>query len=319
MFPVIYSDDFLQHETGAFHPETAGRLTAIKLALTQTGWANQIEWRSPTPIDVRSPLTWIERVHDREYIGRVEQISKNGGGLLDPDTPVSPQTYDIALLAVNAWLDGVDAVMATGEPAFVLARPPGHHAEPSGGMGFCIFSNAAIAAIYALANGAQRVAIIDWDVHHGNGTQAVAINHPQIAYCSLHEFPHYPGTGSSTEVGDYHNVLNLPMAAGSTIADYKPLFETKVLPFLTEFRPDLLIVSAGYDANYADPLANISLKPADFGIFTDLCLQLTRKIVFGLEGGYDFNSLGQSVVATIERCLDCSIDRTAYSLPASRS
>jgi acetoin utilization deacetylase AcuC-like enzyme len=304
MFPVIYSADFLLHQTGVFHPEKPERLTAIELALSQTLWANQLDWRSPTPVKLRSPLAWIERVHDREYLRRVEQISRSGGGSIDPDTPVSPHTYDVALLAVNAWIDGVDIALSTGEPVFVLARPPGHHAEPSGGMGFCIFSNAAIAAIYALANGAERVAILDWDVHHGNGTQAVAIDHPQIAYCSLHEFPHYPGTGRSTETGTYHNLLNLPMAAGSTLADYQPLFETKVLPFLTEFRPDLLIVSAGYDANYADPLANISLKPQDFGVFTDLCLQLTRKIVFGLEGGYDFNSLGESVVATIERCLD---------------
>jgi acetoin utilization deacetylase AcuC-like enzyme len=304
MFPVIYSDDFLLHQTGAFHAEQPGRLTAIKSALEQAVWANRLEWRSPTPVRVRSPLPWIDRVHDIEYIRRVEQISKSGGGSIDPDTPVSPHTYDVALLAVNAWIDGVDTVMTTGEPAFVLARPPGHHAEPAYGMGFCIFSNAAIAATYALANGAERVAILDWDVHHGNGTQRIVADNPQLAYCSLHEFPHYPGTGRATETGDYHNLLNLPMEAGSSIEDYLPLFQTKVLPFLTDFRPDLLIISAGYDANDADPLANMSLKPADFGIFTDLCLQLTRKIVFGLEGGYDLDSLGDSVVATIDRCLN---------------
>jgi acetoin utilization deacetylase AcuC-like enzyme len=304
MFPIIYSDEFLLHQTGALHPEQPGRLTAIKSALEQAVWANRLEWRLPTPVGIRSPLTWIDRVHDIEYIRRVEQISKSGGGSIDPDTPVSPQTYDVALLAVNAWIDGVDTVMTTGEPAFVLARPPGHHAEPAYGMGFCIFSNAAIAATYALANGAERVAILDWDVHHGNGTQRIVADNPQLAYCSLHEFPHYPGTGKATDTGDYHNLLNLPMGAGSSIEDYLPLFQTKILPFLTDFRPDLLIISAGYDANDADPLANISLKPADFGIFTDLCLQLTRKIVFGLEGGYDFDSLGQSVVATIDRCLN---------------
>ncbi len=304
MFPIIYSDEFLLHQTGAFHPEKPGRLTAIKSALEQAHWADRLEWRSPTPVTIRSTLTWIDIVHDVEYIRRVEQISKNGGGSIDPDTPVSPQTYDVALLAVNAWIDGVDSVMTTGEPVFVLARPPGHHAEPAYGMGFCIFSNAAIAATYALANGAERVAILDWDVHHGNGTQRIVADNPQLAYCSLHEFPHYPGTGKATDTGDYHNLLNLPMDAGSSIEDYLPLFKTKVLPFLTDFRPDLLIISAGYDANDADPLANISLKPADFGIFTDLCLQLTRKIVFGLEGGYDFDSLGQSVVATIDRCLN---------------
>jgi acetoin utilization deacetylase AcuC-like enzyme len=302
MFPVIYSHEFLLHETGVFHPEKPARLTAIKSALEQTIWAERIDWIEPTATQTRSPVAWIEKVHPVEYIQSVQQICQSGGSL-DPDTPVSVKTYDVALLAVNAWLDGVDLALSTGEPAFVLARPPGHHAEPDRGMGFCIFSNAAISATYALAHGAERVAILDWDVHHGNGTQAVAAYNPQIAYCSLHEFPHYPGTGKAIERGVYKNLLNLPMQAGSTIEDYQPLFETQVLPFLTAFEPDLLIVSAGYDANSADPLANIALKPADFGIFTDYCLQVTRKIVFGLEGGYDFDSLGASVVATIERCL----------------
>jgi acetoin utilization deacetylase AcuC-like enzyme len=303
MFPVIYSDDFLLHETGAFHAEKPQRLTAIKSALERVKWADRLEWRLPTSIESRSPLPWIEKVHPVEYIRSVKQICQ-GGGSIDPDTPVSPKTYEVALLAVNAWLDGVDIALSTGKPNFILARPPGHHAEPSGGMGFCIFSNAAIAAIYALANGAERVAILDWDVHHGNGTQAVVETNPHIAYCSLHESPHYPGTGKATERGMYENVLNLPMEAGSSIADYQPLFETKVIPFLRKFSPDLLIVSAGYDANHDDPLANISLEPKDFGVLTKYCLQITTKIVFGLEGGYDFDSLGQSVVSTIEQCLE---------------
>jgi acetoin utilization deacetylase AcuC-like enzyme len=303
MFPIIYTDEFLWHQTGAFHPEKPDRLTAIKSALTQASWADQLDWRSPTPIDQRPPIPWIKKIHPLQYIQAVQQLSQRGGGAIDGDTPVSAATYEVALLAVNAWIDGVEIAITSGEPVFVLARPPGHHAEPAMGMGFCIFSNAAIAATYALAHGTQRVAILDWDVHHGNGTQAVVENNPNLAYCSLHEFPHYPGTGQASETGKYHNILNLPMSAGSAMADYEPLFASKIMPFLTAFQPDLLIVSAGYDANKDDPLASILLLPEDFGIFTDYCLQLTHKVVFGLEGGYDFDSLGKSVVATIDRCI----------------
>ena len=249
-------------------------------------------------------MKFIERVHSQQHTKTIQRLAQRGGGYLDTDTPVSERSYDVALLAVSAWLDGVEQVLATGKPAFVLARPPGHHARSDQGMGFCLFSNAAIAAHYALEQpGINRVAILDWDVHHGNGTQAIVENHRQIAYCSLHQSPCYPGTGKASEQGTYHNVLNLPLAPGSTVAVYQPLFETKVMPFLSEFQPDLLIVSAGYDANAADTLADMALQPQDYGLFTRYCLQLTRKIVFGLEGGYDFSSLAQSVVATIEECL----------------
>jgi acetoin utilization deacetylase AcuC-like enzyme len=304
MFPIIYSDDFLEHKTGAFHPERPERLSAIVSALKATSWSDRLEWRSPTPIDHRPITEIIEKIHPQEYISFVRRMTRCGGGRLDGDTPVSPRSYEIALLAVNAWLDGIDCVLATGEPAFVLARPPGHHALRDRGMGFCLFANAAIAAHYALEKlEVQRVAILDWDVHHGNGTQAIVEIHPHIAYCSLHQSPGYPGTGDASEHGAYDNVLNFPMNSNSTIADYQPLFEQKIIPFLQNFQPDLLIVSAGYDANANDPLSSINLQPQDFGIFTDYCLQVTRRIVFGLEGGYDLDSLSQSVVATIKSCL----------------
>jgi acetoin utilization deacetylase AcuC-like enzyme len=302
MVSVIYSEDFLRHQTGSFHPEKPGRLIAIQKALQAAPWAAQIDWRTPTAIADRSPLPWIEQVHDPRYLQAVEALCAHGGGQVDADTPVSSESYEIALLAVNAWIDGVDQVLRRQEPAFILARPPGHHALADRGMGFCIFSNAAIAAHYALQSGCDRVAILDWDVHHGNGTQAIVENNAQIAYCSLHEFPHYPGTGSATERGQHNTVLNIPMSAGSAIAAYQQAFEQQILPFLQAFRPDLLIISAGYDANEADPLSNVALQPRDYGIFTDYCLQMTRRVLFGLEGGYDFQSLGQSVVATIDRC-----------------
>ncbi|XGV96905.1 MAG: histone deacetylase family protein [Leptolyngbya sp. BL-A-14] len=304
MLPIIYSDDFLLHETGSFHPEKPARLTAIKTALQAAPWAKQLDWRSPTPTEQRPVMEALAQVHSQRYIEGVRRLAERGGGYLDADTPISPRTYDVALLAVSAWLDGVDRVLASGNPAFVLARPPGHHALGEVGMGFCIFSNAAIAAHYALKQpGIDRVAILDWDVHHGNGTQTIVEKHPKIAYCSLHESPQYPGTGATSEQGFYNNVLNVPMSAGSTLADYEPAFAQQVMPFLTRFQPDLLIISAGYDANYADPLAGISLKPEDFGVFTRYCLTLTRRLLFGLEGGYDLDAIGRSVVATIEQCL----------------
>ena len=303
MLPVIYSDEFLEHKTGRTHPEKPERLSAIAAALCSTSFAHQLEWRSPTPVET-TIIAAVERVHSPKHIQTVQELAQTGGGYLDLDTPVSPRSYDVALLAVSAWLDGVDSVLSSENPAFVLARPPGHHAESNYGMGFCLFSNAAIAAYYALEKpGIDRVAILDWDVHHGNGTQEIVEKHPQIAYCSLHQSPCYPGTGQASERGAYNNILNLPLPPNSAIAQYQPVFETQVMPFLTNFQPNLLIVSAGYDANAADPLAQMLLQPQDYGLFAEYCLKLTRSIVFGLEGGYDLAALSQSVVETIERCL----------------
>lgn len=305
MLAVIYSDDFLLHETGYFHPERPERLTAIREHLKTVRWAEQLTWHSPTPIAQRPVLAAIERVHTTDYVDQVRQLANRGGGYLDADTPVSPRTFEVAQLAVSAWLDGVDRVVQTGEPTFVAARPPGHHALSDRGMGFCIFANAAIASFYALEHlGLARVAILDWDVHHGNGTQAIVETHPQIAYCSLHESPQYPGTGASSETGFHQNVLNVPMRSGSTFAHYQPAFEQAVLPFLRHFQPDLLIISAGYDANQADPLANIGLTPPDYRWFTEQCLTVTPKILFGLEGGYDLDALAQSVAATLQACVE---------------
>ncbi|MGF1567553.1 MAG: histone deacetylase [Nodosilinea sp.] len=300
-FSIIYSPDFLAHDTGSFHPENAGRLTAIVAALESAPWANQLDWQAPTPVTQRDVDGPIAQLHNPRYVEALRQLAASGGGQIDGDTVVSEGSYGVARLAVSAWLDGVDYVLATGQSAFVLARPPGHHAVRDRGMGFCLLSNAAIAAHYALEQPyTNRVAILDWDVHHGNGTQALVEANPAIAYCSLHQLPGYPGTGHSSETGLYHNVLNLPMAPGSTSADYQARFEAAVMPFLKAFRPDLLIVSAGYDATAADPLASVNLQPGDFGAFTHQCLAVTANILFGLEGGYDYDALSQSVLATIE-------------------
>ena len=305
MFSIIYSDQFLQHKTGSFHPERPERLTAIVDALRSVAWKNQLNWQQPTPISQRNVMPYVRRLHTDSYLSGLENLAASGGGHLDMDTPVSPQSYDIAMLAVSAWLDGIDQVLGNQEPAFVLARPPGHHAVRERGMGFCLLSNAAIAAYYALEQPeVNKIAIVDWDVHHGNGTEALVEDNAQIAYCSLHQSPCYPGTGAAGDRGCFNNVLNLPMPPESNMSDYQPAFETKVMPFLRAFDPDLLIVSAGYDANKADQLANMALIPPNYGVFTQYLLQLSRRIVFGLEGGYDLPALSQSVVATVEACIE---------------
>ncbi len=307
MVSIIFTEEFLEHKTGLYHPECPERLVSIVNRLRQSPSLKQVRWLKPTPIETGRAQTWVNKFHDADYIRTVAQLAKRGGGRIDLDTPVSAKSYEVALLAVNAWLDGVDQVLQAGNPCFVLARPPGHHATRNTGMGFCLFSNAALAAHYALTlPGISRVAILDWDVHHGNGTQEIVQTNPHIRFCSLHQYPFYPGTGSAQETGMYHNVLNIPLKAGSSIREYEDCFQKQVIPFFQEFAPDILIVSAGYDANFADPLAGMCLFPADFGLLTRYCLQITRRIVFGLEGGYDLEALAESVEYTILSCLSVS-------------
>lgn len=302
--PLFYSDQFLDHDPGTYHPENPGRLTAIVNALTAAPWADRLHWRTPTEPADRSPLPLIRQYHNPDYVAAVESLAQQGGGAIDQDTYICSRSYAVALLAVNAWMDGVNTVLEQNSPAFVLSRPPGHHATPNYGMGFCIFSNAALAAYHALTHPkVDRVAILDWDVHHGNGTQAMVSTDPRIAYTSLHQFPYYPGTGSATEQGEHGNVLNIPLPAGTTLQEYQPQFENRVIPFIQAFNPDLLIISAGYDATYADQLAQLSLQPEDFGTLMGDCLGITSRIVLGLEGGYDYGAIGAAVVATIDEIL----------------
>ena len=304
MITIFYSDKFLQHETGYMHPEQPERLTAIVDKLRSSNIADQIRWVSPS--NSRNVIPAIAQIHSSDYIQKVRAYSERGWGCFE-STQISPQSFDVACLAVSAWLDGIDVVSQLKRPAFVLARPPGHHALKDEGMGFCIFGNAASAAIYAQSIGIQRVGILDWDVHHGNGTQTAVENIPNMAFCSIHQSPGYPRTGKPEERGKYNNVLNLPIDPGSNIQDYCKLFEERVIPFFKDFCPDILIISAGYDANQTDLLSKINLQPPDYSIITDYCLGITPKILFGLEGGYELESLSSSVLETVKRCVDAFV------------
>ena len=304
MISIIYSPEFLDHDTGYGHPEKAKRLTAIATALKEVSWQDQLDWHLPKLPEQNQVLSYIQKIHTIEHIEQIKTLAERGGGHVDADTIVSNRSYEVALLAVSAWLDGVDQVLAQ-RTAFVLARPPGHHATRDTAMGFCLFSNAAIAAEYALTKpGIKRVGILDWDVHHGNGTEAIVRDNPHIAYCSLHQSPCYPGTGNDqNDNGIFQNILNLPLTAGSQIKEYQLVFETHILPFFQNWQPDLLIVSAGYDANLADPLAAIALEPFDYNLLTKYVLKITKTPLFGLEGGYHLSALAESVVATLSSCL----------------
>lgn len=302
MVSIIYSDKFLLHQTIDGHPEKPERLQAVVKALHQQADILPVDWIEPK---CRYDLgRYLEYCHSSKYIQQVEEMAKTGGGNFYEDTFVSPYSFDVATLAVSAWMDGIDQTLKTGYPCFALVRPPGHHALRNIGMGFCLFANAAIAAHYALEQpGVTRVAILDWDVHHGNGTQELVENNSQIAFCSIHQAPFFPFTGREDERGAYNNVLNIRVKQGDSIKEYKPIFEERVVPFLSSFQPNLLIVSAGYDANEADSLGWVRLQPEDYEVFTKLCLRITQKIVFGLEGGYELNSLSQSIVHTIKACV----------------
>jgi acetoin utilization deacetylase AcuC-like enzyme len=300
VLPVYFSTEFLEHLTGPGHPERPERLTAVVGALHAAPFANRLEWREPRYATVEE----IALVHPHHLIARVEAIARNGGGYIEAETPLSPRSYAAACLAAGAWIGAAEAVVSGAGVALALVRPPGHHAEPAAPMGFCVFSNAAIAARWALEKGdVKRVAILDWDVHHGNGTQAALWDEPRARFVSLHQWPLYPGSGRESERGAHGNVLNIPLLAGSGRAEYEAAMRDQALPLLAEFEPQLLLVSAGFDCMANDPLAGMSLEAADIEWMTRAGRALGAPCVFGLEGGYELANLAAGVSAMAEACL----------------
>jgi len=300
---LIASERFAEHQTPPGHPERPERADVMDVM------ANR--WRTRDAVVVAPPPATREalaRVHDDDYVELIEQTA--GRALqLDPDTYTSPESYEIARLAAGAAVAAVDRVMnGHTSTAMALVRPPGHHAERDRAMGFCLYNNVAVAAAHARANGAARVAIVDYDVHHGNGTQHIFDTDPSVLYVSTHQYPFYPGTGAASEIGHGEGrgfTVNVPLEAGAVDEDYQYVFERVVLPAVRQFEPDLLLVSAGFDAHERDPLGGMRVTTPAFAAMTKALRQVADECCRGriacvLEGGYDLEALAASIDAAIE-------------------
>ncbi|WP_319825285.1 histone deacetylase family protein [Thalassovita sp.] len=291
-------DDCLEHVTPRGHPEQVARLQAVVRALE--GFALD---RRAAPLGTDGQILLC---HPATYLQRIITAEPEQGFVaLDEDTFMSAGSVQAARRAVGAACAAVDAVLA-GEVrnAFVACRPPGHHAEPDRQMGFCLFGNVAIAAKHALANGLRRVAIVDFDVHHGNGTQALLWNEPGVLFFSSHQSPLWPGTGTEAERGAHDQIVNLPLPPNSGGAEMRRVYQARVFPMIEAFRPELILISAGFDAHRADPLAQLNWDAADFAWLTRELLALAERhcdgrVVSVLEGGYDLDALGRSVAAHV--------------------
>ena len=292
---IITSSTYQNHNTGPNHPESVSRVKVINEELKK--FDKKIKWFEPKSFDHKI----IETVHKKNYLDNINfKFPKNGIKFLDGDTVVSPGSKEAALDAVGSILLGIDQIVNKQfKNTFCSIRPPGHHAESDKAMGFCIYNNVAIGASYLLNYYKyNKVAIIDFDVHHGNGTQQIFYNNPSILYISTHQYPFYPGTGSSNEKGVSNNILNVPLNSGTTSNIYFNSFES-VIKKLKDFKPEFILLSSGFDAHIKDPLAQINLKSRDFYEITKRIVDIANdvcdgKIVSILEGGYDFDALRES-------------------------
>ncbi|MCX7377289.1 MAG: histone deacetylase family protein [Alphaproteobacteria bacterium] len=297
----------LEHDTGPWHPERPDRLRRVLQALEHPHFSTLL--RDLAPLATEEQLL---RVHPPEYVQGILSVSPEPGQrvALDADTIMSTGSREAALRAAGGAVMAVDAVMeGWAKQVFVAARPPGHHAERDRPMGFCLFANAAIAARHAQARwGLSRVAVVDFDVHHGNGTQDIFQADPTLFYASSHQYPCYPGTGSAEERG-VGNIVNAPLPPGSGGPAFREAWEVLILPALEAFQPELLIISAGFDAHKADPLAQLRLEAADFGWLTGELMRLARaqcqgRVVSLLEGGYDLDALAESAAVHVRALMD---------------
>jgi acetoin utilization deacetylase AcuC-like enzyme len=277
---VLHHPATLAHDNGPGHPESPERIRAILDTLRTGPLAARIAFVE-APLAEREAL---ERVHPPRYLDRIDSLVRAGGGRLDPDTVAGPGSWDASLRAAGAAVAAAQSAL-DGVAAFAVVRPPGHHALAEHAMGFCLFSNVAVAAYSALARGCERVLIVDWDVHHGNGTQALVERDARIRYVSLHQWPLYPGTGRADERG-VGNVFNVPRPPGRPRAEYVEALHAAVVQATAGWRPDLLLISAGFDAMAGDPLAGFTLEPADYAEWVTRWRELDVPMASVLEGGY---------------------------------